>query len=278
LAPCLAASAAVPMTIAPAPSTTALALPAVTMPPASNAAGSRAILASVTSSRMWVSWTTSIGVAGAVLLDRHRPRSPRGTPRRRARPWPGSASEAERVGLLAGDLVATAQLLGGVGHRHARRRVVQAHQQHVLQVRARGQRLGVDRSVLLDRLAELLAAHAVERKRVLHALGAADHDEGPRVIVAQAAEDQLGADRHRLGAAAADARHGQRGDGLVEAAAPGHAARAVDRVAVAVLGHAHHDVADQAAVELGVRQRAGDGEAAELRGREPAEQARLACC
>jgi hypothetical protein len=139
-----------------------------------------------------------------------------------------------------------------------------------------GSALGVDRSVLLDRLAELLAAHAVERERVLHALGAADHDERPRVIVAQAAEDELGADRDRLGAAAADARHGQRGHGLVEAAAPGHAARAVDRVAVAVLGHAHHDVADQAAVELGVRQGAGDGEAAELRGREPAEQARLA--
>ena len=34
---------------------------------------------------------------------------------------------------------------------------------------------------------------------------------------------------------------------------------------------AHHDVADQPAIELGVGQRAGDGEAAELGGREPAE-------
>ena len=86
---------------------------------------------------------------------------------------------------------------------------------------------------------------APERERVLHALGAAHHQEGPVGIVAQPGGDELGADRQRLGAAAADAGHGQRRHVVWKPAAPAHPLRRVDRVAVAVLGHAHHHVADQ---------------------------------
>ncbi len=46
----------------------------------------------------------------------------------------GVGAVAELVGLLAGDLVAPAQLLGGVGHRHAGARIVEPHQQGVLKV------------------------------------------------------------------------------------------------------------------------------------------------
>ena len=53
--PSRATSASRPMTMAAAPSTTALAFPAVTMPPGSKAAGRRAMLAGLGSSRMWVS-------------------------------------------------------------------------------------------------------------------------------------------------------------------------------------------------------------------------------
>src|SRR3972149_1321608 len=58
-APCFAASFSLPITIAAAPSTTALALAAVIVPPGSNAGPSRDIFASETSSRMWGSLFTA---------------------------------------------------------------------------------------------------------------------------------------------------------------------------------------------------------------------------
>jgi len=60
-APCFVASFSLPITIAAAPSTTALALAAVIVPPSSNAGPSRDIFASDTSSRMWVSLVTATG-------------------------------------------------------------------------------------------------------------------------------------------------------------------------------------------------------------------------
>ena len=63
LNPSRATSLSRPMTIAAAPSTTALALPAVMMPPGSNAGGRRAIASAPASSRMWVSYRTLTGSA-----------------------------------------------------------------------------------------------------------------------------------------------------------------------------------------------------------------------
>ena len=157
----------------------------------------------------------------------------------------------------------------------SRARVVEAHEEHVLQVRAGRERLGVDRAELLHRVADAFAAEVVEAERVLHALGAAGDAEGALGVVAQAGGMISDADRDGLGAAAADARHGERRDVVREPAAPAHALRAVDRVAVAVLRHAHHHVADERLVDRGVLERGLDGHAAELGGGEAREEARV---
>ena len=68
LSPSRATSLSRPMIIAAAPSTTALALPAVTMPPGSKAGGRRAMPAGLASSRMCVSWRTVIGSAAPSRL------------------------------------------------------------------------------------------------------------------------------------------------------------------------------------------------------------------
>ena len=56
---------------------------------------------------------------------------------------------AETVAFLAGDPVAAAQLLGRVGHRQLCARVIQAHQERILQVRAGSKSFGIDGTVLL---------------------------------------------------------------------------------------------------------------------------------
>ncbi len=181
-------------------------------------------------------------------------------------------SKTEGIGLLARDVVAPAQLLGGVGHGHPGARVVKPHQQRILQMRSRRQGLDVDRTVLLDSGTDGSPPVGVKTKRILHALGTADDHERPALVVPHAGQHHLRTDGHRLGAAAADPRHGQRRHVVAEPAAPAHPLGAVDRVAVAVLGHAHHDVADQALVDRRVLERGLDGHAAELRGGETREQ------
>ena len=133
--------------------------------------------------------------------------------RRRAAPSTGSISSsnqpasraclgvhvravAELVGLLAGDLVAPAQLLGGVGHRHLGAGIVEAHQQRSPAGASPGGRpLTSTGPYFCTAAPTLLPAVVVEAERVLHALAAADDHEGPLLVVAHAGQHHLGSRR-----------------------------------------------------------------------------------
>ena len=117
-------------------------------------------------------------------------------------------SERKFIGLGSADLKAAPQLLCGVGHRHFRGWIIEAHQKHVLQVRACSEPLGIDRAVLLHSRTDLLASVVVKAEWVLHGFGTTHDDKRALLIVSKPCGNHLCTHGNRLGAGATDSRDG----------------------------------------------------------------------